>query len=112
MTSAFGLMATTAYQVVYTRPRWNELVADRMAARNLQAQDVLQLFAIFGGQRWLHSYPLDKLLIDGVRWVTQLAGYILNVSVGLAAVLVTVHTMIQARVLAKSGAMALGIVNA
>ncbi len=49
VTSLVGLVATSAYQLAFTRPRWGPLVAQRMAERGLTWPPVVRLYALFGG---------------------------------------------------------------
>ncbi|EFJ42512.1 hypothetical protein VOLCADRAFT_97379 [Volvox carteri f. nagariensis] len=59
-TSLIGLVATSAYQLIYTRPRWRELVADRMAQRGVGWWPVVRLYGIFGALFTAHG------LVQGV----------------------------------------------
>ncbi|GIL73665.1 hypothetical protein Vretifemale_3796 [Volvox reticuliferus] len=59
-TSLIGLVATSVYQLTYTRPRWQELVADRMAQRGLGWWPVVRLYGVFGALFTLHG------LVQGV----------------------------------------------
>ncbi|GLI64735.1 hypothetical protein VaNZ11_008102, partial [Volvox africanus] len=59
-TSLIGLVATSIYQLLYTRPRWQELVADRMAQRGLGWWPVVRLYGVFGALFTLHG------LVQGV----------------------------------------------
>ncbi|GIL49432.1 hypothetical protein Vafri_5769 [Volvox africanus] len=59
-TSLIGLVATSIYQLLYTRPRWQELVADRMAQRGLRWWPVVRLYGVFGALFTLHG------LVQGV----------------------------------------------
>jgi hypothetical protein len=49
-TSGMGLLATSLYMGLYTWPRRQELVLERMAAKGLTTGDVLKLYALFGGE--------------------------------------------------------------
>lgn len=50
-TSLIGLVATSVFQLLYTRPRWQEMVLDRMSARGLTWRPVMRLYTLFGGTR-------------------------------------------------------------
>ncbi|KAG2444385.1 hypothetical protein HXX76_001139 [Chlamydomonas incerta] len=59
-TSLIGLVATSAFQLLYTRPRWQEMVLDRMAARGLTWWPVARLYTVFGALFTVHG------LVQGV----------------------------------------------
>ncbi|KAG2447117.1 hypothetical protein HYH02_007863 [Chlamydomonas schloesseri] len=59
-TSLIGLVATSAFQLAYTRPRWQEMVVQRMAARGLTWWPVVRLYGVFGALFTVHG------LVQGV----------------------------------------------
>ncbi|GLC34886.1 hypothetical protein PLESTM_000250400 [Pleodorina starrii] len=54
-TSLIGLLATSVFQLAYTRPRWQELVMNRMAARGLGWWPVVRLYGMFGALFTVHG---------------------------------------------------------
>ncbi|PNW88106.1 hypothetical protein CHLRE_01g014400v5 [Chlamydomonas reinhardtii] len=59
-TSLIGLVATSVFQLLYTRPRWQEMVLDRMSARGLTWRPVMRLYTLFGALFTVHG------LVQGV----------------------------------------------
>lgn len=49
-TSAIGLAATSLYMAAYTWPHREELILQRVRDRGLGLQEVLVLYACFGGE--------------------------------------------------------------
>lgn len=55
-TCAAGFAASSAYQALYTAPRWEALVGSRLAARGMAPRDALPLLALFAAAFNVHQY--------------------------------------------------------